>query len=195
MVRNRISIADKPRSGPLSPAAGGARRAVPALITAALAVLAQAVPTLSVLALAACSGADRPVGMAETDDRLLPGLFLGPSLLSSQGATSGRTAPVINAFEAIDSDGDGHLSEAEIAHHLATRFARADRNGDGELDLAELGLAGQPVAAQTLPFDLDGNGRMSLAEQRIYINTVISETSGTGSATVLWRDVDRRLVR
>ena len=179
MNANRISIAAVPRSGFLPAARQGAG---PVLLAA-------------VVTLTACSGADRPVGTAETDDRLLPGLFLGPSLLSSQGATSGRTAPVVNPFEAIDRNGDGRLSQAEIGQHLAARFARADRNGDGELDLAELGLAGQPVAAQTLPFDLDGNGRMSLGEQRAYINTVISGTSGTGSATVHWRDVDRRLVR
>ncbi|MEQ8345663.1 MAG: hypothetical protein RIB84_23115 [Sneathiellaceae bacterium] len=128
-----------------------------------------------------CSGSDR--------------LRAGPGLWSDDGQTAHRSGPVVAVFEAADGNADGQLSPDEVTRFATARFAAADRDGDGELDLAELGLSGQPPEAQTLPFDGDGNGRMSLDEQLTYIRAVISDSTDTPSTVVHWLDVDRKLVR
>ena len=117
--------------------------------------------------------------------------------VSAAGQTAAALPPVLAlAFLLVAcTDGDGHLSPSEIERHTAMRFARYDTNGDGELDLQELGLATAPPEARTLPFDRDGNGRMSVGEEQAYITTVISESAGTDAPALYWHDVDRRLVR
>lgn len=164
-------------------------------------VVVLALLALSTLGPAGCGMADpaapRAAAEAPLSSAYLPDLVLGPGLVSDEGVATRRIAPVRDTFIAIDTDGNGRLSTSEIARHLSARFARADRNGDGTLYLQELGLADAPASAQALPFDLDGDGRMSEAEQRTYINAVISrDNDGDGAASaVLWRDIDRQLVR
>lgn len=41
-------------------------------------------------------------------------------------------------FASIDADGDGKLTQEELAAHRAANFAAADTNGDGALDAEEL---------------------------------------------------------
>lgn len=64
-------------------------------------------------------------------------------------ATADQKTALIAAFEAADTDNDGHLSQAEItavltqhgialaADDIAARFAAADANGDGKIQKEE----------------------------------------------------------
>jgi EF hand len=51
---------------------------------------------------------------------------------------SERGAFLMQEFDAIDTDKDGNLSQAELAAHRAAQFAAADTNGDGMLGPEEL---------------------------------------------------------
>ena len=62
-------------------------------------------------------------------------------------------------FVAIDTDGNGVLTRAELQARAAERLARADANGDGSLDRAEI-VALMPGPARRLPQPLRrGPGR------------------------------------
>jgi len=116
-------------------------------------------------------------------------------LLLLAGCSAGMDQTAEATFRAADRDGSGALTPAEVAAYADQRFDRLDLNGDGELDLEELGLAGLPLEARTLPFDLDGNGRMSRSEHLAFVQAVIRGSIRPGGANLEWVDVDRRLVR
>ncbi len=65
------------------------------------------------------------------------------------------------AFEAADTDGDGRLSEAEVAMDTAAAFAAEDDNGDDHLQPDELQEAG-PGDFQAL--DENNDGKVSFPE-------------------------------
>lgn len=52
---------------------------------------------------------------------------------------SGGTTPERLAFEAADTDGDGRVSEAEMARDAAAAFSGLDKNRDRKLTRQELG--------------------------------------------------------
>lgn len=156
-------------------------RFIPALFVGSGRSRRGAAALLALFLVSACTGSDRP--------------RIGPGLWSDDGQTVDRTGPVVATFRAADSTADGRLSPDEVTRFAAARFAAFDANGDGDLDIAELGLAGEAEAARGLPFDLDGNGRMSAEEHLTYIRTVISDSTDTPSTVVHWLDVDRKLVR
>lgn len=153
---------------------------------------------LLLLPLAACGSLDRTPAVPDAAAELPPALAVlpwGPDLIAPLGEGGRNAACTVEIFRAADADGDGVLEPGEIEAYALARFAAADSDGDGLLDRGELGLAGLPPEAQTLPFDRDGDGRMSPAEQLAYIRTAIVETADDGSPAVEWVDVDRRLVR
>lgn len=43
--------------------------------------------------------------------------------------------PMVRAFQSLDADGDGSLTEAELDRRMARMIARMDRDGDGVLAL------------------------------------------------------------
>lgn len=60
----------------------------------------------------------------------------------AQGARSGL-------FQAMDSNGDGRISEAEYVAYMSQGFDRLDRNHDGVLETDELpGGRGKPITLQ-----------------------------------------------
>lgn len=54
------------------------------------------------------------------------------------GPMAGPMRPMPLDFAAIDTDGNGSLSRAELQARAVSRLARADANNDGALDRAEL---------------------------------------------------------
>lgn len=58
-------------------------------------------------------------------------------------------------FRAMDSNGDGRISEAEYVDYMSQGFARRDRNHDGVLEANELpGGRGNPVSLSAWQDDL-----------------------------------------
>lgn len=69
-------------------------------------------------------------------------------------------------FGALDSDGDGWITRAELDAMRAARFAEADSDGDGKLSAAELEARGAQRAARMMK-RLDANGDALLAPEEI----------------------------
>jgi Ca2+-binding EF-hand superfamily protein len=65
------------------------------------------------------------------------------------------------AFEAADTDGDGFVSEAELARDTAASFAALDQDHDGYLTPDELGEHDPAAFARV---DTDQDGRLSFGE-------------------------------
>jgi Ca2+-binding EF-hand superfamily protein len=75
------------------------------------------------------------------------------------------------AFSALDADGDGLLTPAELrafgATRVETRFASADADGDGALTRGEVqAMLTQRAVDRVMRRDADGDGRLTLAELR-----------------------------
>jgi hypothetical protein len=87
-----------------------------------------------ITALAALLAATAAGGMAAAQDG--PMEMMGPMGMMGHGGID---------FAAIDADGDGSLSRAELQARAAERIARADANGDGILGRDEL-IAAMPGA-------------------------------------------------
>ena len=122
--------------------------------------------------------------------------FGGPDGLTVQGIEehvalerAGARASALRRLLAMDLDGDGSMTRAElvVAQRAASakargrmerQFAGADRNSDGRIDDAELAAEGQAAALAaldedaaallraTLRLDADGNGALSAQELR-----------------------------
>jgi sporulation protein YlmC with PRC-barrel domain len=77
-----------------------------------------------------------------------------PEAASPPGSTrSGAGTPPRSRFDRLDSDGNGALDRAEIAHVLTRedRFSRIDRNGDGTIQRDELDALMQSRQAPVEP--------------------------------------------
>ncbi len=73
------------------------------------------------------------------------------------------------SFEALDSDGDGQITEGELQALGQTRFDQADSDGNGVLSAAEMQAQAQKqlsrrVARMIEKFDQDGDGALSREE-------------------------------
>jgi hypothetical protein len=80
---------------------------------------------------------------------LLPGAYADSARDSSAGASAaagsskkpegGVSRDLEKEFKALDRDGDGSLSRAEVEQNSALQsgFQAADKNGDGKLDMSE----------------------------------------------------------
>jgi Ca2+-binding EF-hand superfamily protein len=65
-----------------------------------------------------------------------------PLAVFAQGTASGL-------FQAMDSNGDGRISESEYVAYMSQGFYRLDRNHDGVLEADELpGGHGKPITLQ-----------------------------------------------
>jgi Ca2+-binding EF-hand superfamily protein len=77
------------------------------------------------------------------------------------------------AFEEIDSDGDGRITQAEMTEQMQARFDGADADGDGALSREELitrmtarhaEKIGQRADRMIERTDADGDGQLSMQE-------------------------------
>ncbi|MEL7013212.1 MAG: EF-hand domain-containing protein [Pseudomonadota bacterium] len=74
-------------------------------------------------------------------------------------------------FEALDSDGDGRVTRAELDAHMKARFDRSDANGDGVLSRNELLTQAQNSAEARLErriarMDTNSDGAISFDEMK-----------------------------
>lgn len=94
----------------------------------------------------------------------------GVAAMAGPGAGRGGPAQyLLDAFDRIDSDGNGQLSKAEIEAAHQARFKAADTDGDGFLGQAELtALLQKEVAERAARMmarrDANGDGKLSPQE-------------------------------
>ena len=88
-------------------------------------------------------------------------LLAAPALAQQQPAMSPEELAARLAFEAADTDGDGRISEAELARDTAAAFAALDQDHDGYLTPDELGDHDPATFAR---IDSDHDGRLSFDE-------------------------------
>lgn len=95
-----------------------------------------------------------------------------PALVLARGVGP-KGAEMMPAFEAIDADKDGSVTEAEIAAFRAAAIAGADANKDGSIDLEELTAFETKMAAKIAQEhanrrmeaqDANGDGRLDSEE-------------------------------
>src|SRR3712207_7121559 len=88
------------------------------------------------------------------------GAVLGSVHAVAQQAAADFSAEEI-AFMAADTDGDGVVSEAELARDAARGFATLDKDGDGKLSPDELGPHNPALFKRA---DADGDGMLTFTE-------------------------------
>ena len=96
------------------------------------------------------------------------------------------------SFEALDTNGDGKITQAEMDASKKARFAASDANGDGMLSADEMAVQGKERMAKRIgqmiaKRDADGDGMLSLAEMgagrngnRLFMRV---DTNGDGVVT------------
>jgi Ca2+-binding EF-hand superfamily protein len=65
-------------------------------------------------------------------------MIAAPALAGPRGGGPGKAGMMKERMAALDTDGDGEVSEAEIKAHKAAMFVAIDTNSDGQLSEAEL---------------------------------------------------------
>lgn len=64
-------------------------------------------------------------------------IVAGGAFAAGNGSGPGKHRPQ-HSFEELDANGDGKITQDEMAAHMQARFAERDANGDGQLSEDEL---------------------------------------------------------
>ena len=88
-----------------------------------------------------------------------------------QGMAASHSGKAKHSFESLDINSDGQVTQDEFTAHREGRFNRADTNGDGVLNRAEMLARGAARAERVVDRMLDrkdanGDGALSLAEMQ-----------------------------
>lgn len=96
------------------------------------------------------------------------------------GVVHAQTITTVD-LAALDTDGDGKVSQAEFDAFLDTAFARLDANGDGYLTIAESRTVMTPE--QFAAANANGDDGISLSEFKVASQKdfVAADTDGDGS--------------
>ena len=154
--------------------------------------------TLSALALAAVLGGSALAGATYAGHR--DGGFDGRHGHGLSLLDKGQLAvSAMELFDAIDTDGDGKLTQAEVDALRNARHATHDANGDGSLSLEEFaGLWHQTTRPLTVRafqlLDTDGDAIVSRAEYDRPLADIVAwlDRDGDGALSVRdrWHDDD-----
>ncbi|MCY4178755.1 MAG: calcium-binding protein [Litoreibacter sp.] len=98
------------------------------------------------------------------------GVVVALAPVASFAKGEGRGGPRAS-FEQLDTDGNGEVTQAEMAAQAATRFAAADTDGDGLLTKEEISAKAGERAAKRLDRmferrDANADGALSLEEMQ-----------------------------
>jgi Ca2+-binding EF-hand superfamily protein len=100
---------------------------------------------------------------------LLAGLAAGAAHAGNDGRSGMMHEDMDARFEALDTDGSGGISPAEMEAARMAHFAEADTDGDGKLSRDEAAEAGGRMGASRAlamfeRFDTDGDGMLALED-------------------------------
>lgn len=108
--------------------------------------------------------------------RLITGLATALALGGTGAALADRHnggTQMRPTFDALDTDGDGEITRAEMTAHMQSRFDRADADGDGALSREELITRMMARQAERIGrradhmidrHDADGDGHLGMQE-------------------------------
>jgi hypothetical protein len=103
------------------------------------------------------------------------------------GGPGGRMSSPL--FEAIDADGDGVLTKAELRHAVAV-LKKLDADGDGNISLAEAspqrGPFGDPaqMVDRMMERDADGDGKLTADELPSFMSRIVQEADKNGDGAL-----------
>ncbi|MEZ5911538.1 MAG: EF-hand domain-containing protein [Paracoccaceae bacterium] len=127
--------------------------------------------TLTALTLATLLGAGSlTLGLARAHDRGMMGGGMGHGMMGGMG---GGMAAMMPDFEALDTDGDGKVTEAEFQAHRRMMIEAADADGDGTISATELAdhmeaqmqaRKAERMGQMLQRMDGDGDGKVSIDE-------------------------------
>lgn len=98
--------------------------------------------------------------------KILAVFMIGMGATAAMAAGAGGEGRERPTFEAMDSDGDGEITAADLEARRVARFAEIDSNGDGGVSEAEFvehaqSRAQERAAAMFARLDADGDGVLS----------------------------------
>lgn len=98
----------------------------------------------------------------------------GSALAAGDGSGPGKHRSH-HSFEELDANGDGKITQDEIAAHMQARFAQRDSDGDGQLSAEELRSFMQERANRKIEkrishmmkkHDANGDGQLAMDEMK-----------------------------
>jgi Ca2+-binding EF-hand superfamily protein len=123
-------------------------------------------------------------------------LFAAGALSISAGAALARGHQM--SFDALDTDGDGRITQAEMDMLRDARFQDADANQDGTLDASELNARAMARAEERTKrmierMDSDGDGKLSreeLSEREGRRGAMFSRADANGDGAITRAEFD-----
>ncbi|EEE36257.1 EF hand domain protein [Rhodobacteraceae bacterium KLH11] len=73
----------------------------------------------------------------------IPAIVIAAIAVTATSAAAKGPRPT---FEELDADGNGQVTQEEVAAHRLQKFTQADANGDGQLSVEEMQAAAQAKA-------------------------------------------------
>jgi Ca2+-binding EF-hand superfamily protein len=118
-----------------------------------------------------------------------------PALLAAIAATGLLAAGILVAapggkggkfFEGLDANGDGAISQQEVAAKKAAHARELDGNNDGFVDYDEMKAAREARAREhfTKRHDANGDGRVSLDEMQSRGGNMFERLDGNNDGTI-----------
>lgn len=119
--------------------------------------------------------------------------FRGPM----RGMGMGGAGMMSQVFTAVDADGDGSITQAEIDAYRSARVQEADADGDGALSIEEFDMIWRQLTRSRMVdmfqnFDEDGDGTITAAEMDARFGSVVQRMDRNGDGALTPEDRGRR---